>query len=184
MNPFGIAVNLGPAAPAFYAGSTRFKLYPSMSEFEEVDAHVVVAFTPGAVDHGLPETTIFRCASDGSRIPGMGLDDGAEVLSNCERIIGRYDADAALANLSSGYYQVSEAECRSLKPGALRSARDCAQNQLSMSRRDANDYARNNWGMFAARAVAKSHGRPAMLRTINNVFGARARHKTATPQLT
>jgi hypothetical protein len=166
----GLAVQIGPAGPAWHAGSLLFQLFPSMGQDEGQDDFVVVACTPAAVDHGQPETTIFKTDIQGRTERFGGLDHGAEALTLRHRIVGRHDADAALANLQGGYFAVTWLELEGLRPGAIESARKYAAESLSLGDADARDYAHNNWGMFAAQALDASATRPSMMSSTNHVF--------------
>lgn len=152
--PSGIAVCLGAADHRWHAGSQLFQLYPSLGQFEGQDDRVVAACTPAAVDHGACETPVFRCDTRGETMLFGGLDGGAEALSPAQRIVGRHDAHAALANLSGGYIVVTSDQLQALRPTAAAHARDFAQEKLRMRLADAEDYAHNNWGLFAAQHLA------------------------------
>lgn len=171
--PQGIAVRIGPAPSRFYAGSDIYQLFPSLGQFEGQDDHVVVAITPCAIDHGLRETTVFRCMPDGSIPPHLGLDYGAEALAKSQRIVGRYDAHAALANLSGAGYLVVDAESLApLKALALKRAQAFAQEKLSLNRAHARAYANDNWGLFASEHLVESGIHDPPSRSTNHVFGA------------
>lgn len=171
--PHGIAIRRGPAPANFYAGSTLFQLFPSLGTFEGVDDHVVVAFSPATVDHGHPETTVFKCEADGSVQLWRGLDHGAEALAPRERIIGRFDIEAALANLTgSGYIEVAAEDVDDLKALALEKGAAYGQGKLGMNVREAQAYASDNWGMFAAMHLVASGQQNQPVRTLNHFFAA------------
>jgi len=65
--------------------------------------YVIVAFTPCAVDHLRPETTVFAATKSGRLYPGLGLDSGAE-YERC-RVKGPFDPWRALDLL--GRYEMA-----------------------------------------------------------------------------
>lgn len=171
--PHGIAIRRGPAPANFYAGSMIFQLYPSLGTFEGVDDHVVVAYSPAAVDHGCAETSVFKCEADGKVTRWQGLDHGAEALTPRERIVGRFDVEAALANLAgSGYLEVPEDDLPALRELAMAQAAAYGQAKLRMSAEEAKGYAGDNWGIFAAMHLVASGRRDQPVRTLNHYFAA------------
>lgn len=171
--PAGIAIRKGPAPDRFYAGSALFQLFPSLSTFEGRDDYVVVAHSPSASDHGLPETTVFKCDSRGGVSAWGGLSQGAEALLPHQRIIGRFDIEAALGNLSgTGYFEVAEVDLEALKQTAYALAKAYGLETFFMDDRDACSYAAENWGHFAARhlvATGQRHQAPRIVNHMHNL---------------
>jgi hypothetical protein len=169
--PTGIAIKLGPApADRFQPGSAVYRLWPSLGMSETRDNHVVVAFSAATVDHLLPETTVFKSDEHGNTALYGGLDGGAEAIGPTQRIVGRCDPEAALANLAgSGYVVVDQEDLPDIEPAALLSAETFAKTELKLSEADARDYALNNWGMFAARHVVESGWYPNPVQSNNDL---------------
>lgn len=114
---------------SWHKGSALYRVDPPVEVnyggFLDETAYVIVAVTPETVDHGRKETTIFAACEDGGTyrpsdpeaplmhcgLPEhffedchrLHLDGGAELLAPEQRIVGRYDHAAALANLEGGY---------------------------------------------------------------------------------
>jgi hypothetical protein len=149
----GIAVPLG-AAPLtrFREGSQLYRLYPSLGEFEHVRSVVTVAVTGAAVDHGYPETTVFFTDEMGDAEHYCGLQ-GAEALAREHRIVGRHDVAAALRNLR--YLPVTADRLEDLRTKGLALALAFASSSGYL---DPEDYAANNWGMFAAKHLVENEG--------------------------
>lgn len=150
----GVAINLGSAKVGnFQRGSAVYRLWPSLGQHENADAHVVVAVTNAAIDHGLPETTVFKSDEQGGTALYGGLDGGAEALEPRQRIVGRHDHAAALANLAGGYLIVSHECLLDIQSAACQHAAAYARKMLKMTDTEAAAYASTNWGMFAVLAV-------------------------------
>lgn len=173
--PSGIAVRIKDVElRKFFTGSALFRLYPSLGMSEDEDNHVVVAFSPAAVDHGVRETSIFKCDASGRTARWGGLDGGAEALAPCERIVGRYDVEAALANLGgAGYLEVDVEQLEGLRTLAMAQAAIFCETRLTKTTQDVQDYAANNWGMFAAMYLVQQRQRPAPMQSVNHVFDLR-----------
>lgn len=166
--PQGIAIRVGAAPDRFYPGSDIYQLFPSLGQFEGRDDHVVVALSPRAVDHGQKETTIFRCTRDGKLEPFTSFDNGAEALERHQRIVGRHDAQAALANLGgTGYLVVQAQELPALKAIALAQAEAFAREKNFLS---PQEYASDNWGLFAGHHLVSAGQRDPAVRCTNEFF--------------
>ncbi len=173
--PSGIAVRVDNVdLHGFYRGSALFRLYPSLGMTEDDDNHVVVALSPAAADHGLPETTVFRCDATGNPARWGGLDRGAEALLPNARIVGRFDIEAALANLGAGYMVVNADEVLALQSIAVGQAQACCRQRITRNEEAVRDYAANNWGWFAARHLVEQKRHPAPLQSVNHVFSSTA----------
>lgn len=144
----GIAIRRGDAPSRFHVGSALFQLQPSMGLDAGFNNFVVVAVTPQAVGHGGPETTAFYSSSQGcTKLYGdLGT---AEVLTARERIVGRQDTAAALANLR--YLEVPAEREADLHAIGQAAAKAWASEKGVL---DPQDYADNNWGLFAARHLS------------------------------
>jgi hypothetical protein len=102
----------------WYRGTALYELDEAVTVnacgFHTSTCYVIVADTPHAADHGLPETTIFAANKNGSLFGGfwdrdspdpddhtyvtkLGLDTGAE-FEHC-RVVGRNDHKEALKKL-------------------------------------------------------------------------------------
>lgn len=158
----GIAVLHGPASPKYFReGSQLFRLFPSKGNDEQTKAWAVVAFGSGA-DHGFKETTVFEVAPDGALQRWS-----AELLEPHERVIGRHDVDSALANL--GYLPVTLAEAEALRGPAMDAAARYARERFRGTAADTQDYAENNWGLFAAQQLVSSGQRADCIRATNTI---------------
>lgn len=152
----GIAIYIGEAPAAHFNQGKLFRVYPSLSNFEDLRHYVVVAYSARATDHGQPETSIFATNEDGA--PVTCLDRGAEELMRHERIVGKYDVTAALSNLRTGYHQVTDEEFPALRKAAHQAAKDFATSRICLREKEALEYADNNWGMFAASLLDAERG--------------------------
>lgn len=159
---YGIAVLQGPASPQYFReGSQLFRLFPSKGNDEQTKAWAVVAFGSGA-DHGFKETTVFEVSPDGALQRWS-----AELLAPHERVIGRHDVDSTLANL--GYLPVTPAEADVLRGPAMEAAARYARERFRGDETDAQDYAENNWGLFAAQGLVSSGARADCVRATNTI---------------
>ncbi|KWT98045.1 MULTISPECIES: hypothetical protein [unclassified Variovorax] len=149
----GIAVSLGtPPLNRFREGSQLFRLHPSLGEYEDIKNIVTVAVTGAAVDHGHPETTVFFTDEQGDAGHYLGLGF-AEALPREHRIVGKHDVYAALRNLR--YLPVGADRLPELRTKGHELALAFA---TSSSYLDPEDYAANNWGMFAAKYLVENEG--------------------------
>jgi len=159
---YGIAVLHGAASPQYFRpGSQLFRLFPSKGNDEQTKAWAVVAFGSGA-DHGFKETTVFEVSPDGALQRWS-----AELLDPHERVIGRHDVDSALANL--GYLSVTPTEAEALRGPAMAAAVRYARKRFGGEETDAQDYAENNWGLFAAQGLVSSGQRADCVRATNTI---------------
>lgn len=152
----GIAIYISEAPEEHFKKGKLFRVYPSLSNFEDHRHYVVVAYTERARDHGRPETSIFATNEDGK--PVECLDAGAKELSREERIVGEYNVTAALSNLKTGYHLVTEEEFPALRKAAYQAAKDFATNRMCWREKEAVEYADNNWGLFAANLLDADRG--------------------------
>jgi hypothetical protein len=136
---------------------------PSCGQDPGRNQYVAVAVTPRAVDHGQPETTAFftSVAGDPSEYGGLGQ---AEALIGGRRIVGSQDIEAALANL--GYLEVPAERLTELCAIGTEDAKRWAEENKVL---DAQGYARDNWGMFAARHLVHKEGVAAPVARCNTI---------------
>lgn len=156
--PSGITVHVGPASGhRFHPSSSVYQVFPSLGMFETNDNFVLVAVTDRAVDHGHAETTVFKCDKTGATEAWGGLDGGAEALPPAKRVVGRHDHAAALANLGSdGYLIVDSEDLPEIRAIGMNHAKKEASEKLALSESCAEDYASNNWGIFAAMHLVRT----------------------------
>lgn len=161
--PSGIAVRLGPADnKQFYDGSQLFRIYPSLGMHEDELNHVVVAFGIG-IDHGKPETTVFFADANGTSRPLR------EALMKQLRVLA-HDIKAALGNLGgSGYIEVQPEELELLRQKGTSAAQNYAIVHLKHKEAQARDYAKNNWGVFAARYAVGTLKKAQPANVLNNI---------------
>lgn len=164
--PSGIAVNIGPLkTDNIPLGATLFRLHPSLGQFEHERNHVVVAFGVG-VDHGQLETSVFFSNDKGD----VSVAARNEALSPAQRIVGRHDIGAALANLAGGYLQVTAADANSLLILGEVHARDYGSETLGISDKETLlDYGRNNAGLFAAKLALEAGLGPLQPASLNQI---------------
>ena len=168
--PAGIAVCINTAPEQMHSGSAVYRLYPSLGNADGQDSHVVVAVAPAASDHGLQETTVFKCDEQGLTRKWNGIDAGAEALAPYERIVGRLDHAAALANLAGGYLIVPAKRLANIREVGENLAQHAAKAELKLDECAQKDYALENWGFFAARELVRCQERQEPVRSRNHVF--------------
>jgi hypothetical protein len=168
--PAGIAVCINTAPAQLHSGSAVYRLYPSLGNDDGQDNHVVVAVTPAASDHGLQETTVFKCDEQGLTQTWNGVDGGAEALAPDQRIVGRLDHVAALANLAGGYLIVPAKHLANIREKGENLAQHAAKTTLKLDECAQRDYALENWGFFAAHELVRCQERQEPMRSRNHVF--------------
>lgn len=163
----GIAIYISEAPAEHFIAGKLFRIFPSLSNFEDNRNYVVVAFSPRARDHGQSETTVFATEESGK--PVTCIDCGAEELSREERVIGPFNVSTALANLRGGYHEVTEAELPALRKEAYQKALAFSSTHMRMRERDSQEYADNNWGLFAAFILDADPARPKLVSVKNSI---------------
>lgn len=100
--------NLGPRA--WHRGSALYRVDPPVTwvnmGYLTYTSYVIVASTPCASDHGMPETTIFVARANGSIPKGYNLDDEIE-FKECRTVGMAFTHILALSQLQGGYFIVS-----------------------------------------------------------------------------
>lgn len=155
--PSGIAVRI-PNPSLIEADCRIYRLYPALAGAHAKMEHVAAISPDGAP---VPQTTVVPCEANGA--PRREV----EVLKPWQRVPGRGEDEAALANLGDwGYLIIEPSDLARLQAIGEAAAFAYAMEELGSTYGQAQNYAAAHFGVFAARHLVESYERLAPLRSV------------------